>query len=515
MIYARRSQVQQDASVETQVEEATRFIATKGWKLVDTYRDDDKNTGRREFVKRRAFNQLISDATEGKFDIVVVRDKTRLGGDTARTILAVEGLKDEGVSVWYYISDTLVRLDNWIEKVAFAIQSAASEGERDGISSRVFEALMVKARSGYNAGGSCFGYDNAPIFEGSVKKRTEYKINKRQAEIVRRIFRRYADGDGLRSIAKGLNAEGIPAPQAGRRGTGSWSLSVIRPMLLRERYVGRVVYGRTKKTYKKGTKVRLLRGDADVVRADVPHLQIVPTDLWEAVQARFKTNERKPWRLTPGRKPRYLLSRLARCSACGGPIHGKASKRGTMRSDVYLCGYYQDRAACKNSLRRPVADIDARCIGWIQDQLLCEKVVLEILAEVRRRVAEHSKDSGAEVAPVEQRATALRREISNLVEAIALTNGSVGELAAKLAERQGLLTIIESRISVLKAAPEVFSVEVDRLEVGVRSRLARLNDFLKRDTEEARKVIESCSTGRCNSPPSRPEQGGGTRLRGR
>ncbi|HEY2510105.1 MAG TPA: recombinase family protein [Polyangiaceae bacterium] len=515
VIYARRSQQHQDASVETQVEEARRFVLKKGWTLVAEYRDDDKNTGRKEFQKRKEFLRLLADANENKFDVVVVRDNTRLGGDTSRTMRAIEDLKDEGVAVWYYITGTEVRLETWIDKATFAIQNAASEGERDGISSRTFEALMVRARAGFNAGGACYGYDNVPILEGSVKKRTEYKLNESQAAVVREVFQMYAEGEGLRAIAKALNGRGVPSPWAGKRGTGSWSLGVIRPMLLRERYRGVIVYGRMKKTYKRGTKVRIRRPDDELVRVEAPHLRIVPEDLWNTVQERFQDNARKPWKLTRGRKPRYMLSRLGRCAECGGPIHAKNGKQGQTPIKVYLCGYYQDRAACKNSLRRPVDDIDAKCVGWIKERLLQEDVILAVLAEVRRRVVEQSKETGPEIDQLEAQATALRREVSNLAEAIALTKGSVTALSEKLSERQDRLVTIEARLKLLNAAPDVLSLEVRRLEAGVRKRIAELREFLDRDVDEARKVIEAVLDGPLTFTPTKTPEGRRYEVTGR
>ena len=41
VVYARRSQVHQDASVDTQVDQARRFIEQKGWTLLRVYRDDE------------------------------------------------------------------------------------------------------------------------------------------------------------------------------------------------------------------------------------------------------------------------------------------------------------------------------------------------------------------------------------------------------------------------------------------------------------------------------------------
>lgn len=43
----------------------------------------------------------------------------------------------------------------------------------------------------------------------------------------------------------------------------------------------------------------------------------------------------------------------------------------------------------------------------------------------------------------------------------------------------------------MKAAPEVLSLEVRRLEAGVRKRIEDLHELLDRDVEDARKVIES------------------------
>jgi site-specific DNA recombinase len=515
VIYARRSQKHQDASVATQVEEARRFIETKGWELAESYSDDAENTGRKEFKKRKEFLRLLSDADEGKFDMVVVRDATRLGGDTARTMLAIETLKEAGARVWYYISNSEVKLDNWIDKASFAIQSAASEGERDGISSRTFEALMVRARAGYNAGGSCYGYRNKWIVEGNVKKRTEYEIDEPQAQVVRDIFQMYSEGEGLRGICKALNQRGVPSPQAGKRGTGSWSPTVVRPILRRERYHGVLVYGVTKKTYRGGTKVRVKRSANEIIRVQRPELKIVPDDLWERVAERFRRNSHKPWRVAAGRKPKHLLSSLARCSKCGGPIHARKGKVGQLATKVYMCGYFHDRAACTNSLRRPVVEADAACIAWIKNNVLREEVVLEILKEVRQRISNQCDESDGQVEALETQVAKLRKEIANLAEAVALTGGSVEALAQKLSERQERISDMEARLKMLRVAPDVLKLEVRRLEGEVRHRIDHFRELLDRDPEEARKVVEALLDGPATFTPIETPDGRRYKVAGR
>ena len=110
-----------------------------------------------------------------------------------------------------------------------------------------------------------------------------------------------------------------------------------------------------------------------------------------------------------------------------------------------------------------------------------------------------------------QAAATHRREVSNLAEAIALTKGSVTALSEKLSERQDRLVTKEARLKLLSAAPDVLSLEVRRLEAGVRKRVAQLREFLERNTEEARKVIESLLDGPMKFTRSRPRKGAGTR----
>jgi hypothetical protein len=63
----------------------------------------------------------------------------------------------------------------------------------------------------------------------------ERKINDHHAGLVRRIFQMYADGLGLKRIAKTLHAERVSPPRRAARG---WAPTAIREMLYREMYRG-------------------------------------------------------------------------------------------------------------------------------------------------------------------------------------------------------------------------------------------------------------------------------------
>ena len=81
---------------------------------------------------------------------------------------------------------------------------------------------------GHVTGGRVFGYDNERK-DGHVER----KVNGAEAEVVREIFQRYADGEGFKHIAHALNARRLPAPPSAassRRGLGPRRLQSGRPM---------------------------------------------------------------------------------------------------------------------------------------------------------------------------------------------------------------------------------------------------------------------------------------------
>jgi DNA invertase Pin-like site-specific DNA recombinase len=92
-IYARRSTDEhQAASLDTQIEEAIRFAAARGWEHVVTFTEDA--VSRAEFKKRPALIAMLNAASRRDFDAVVMRDETRIGGDLYRTGMIMQDLND-------------------------------------------------------------------------------------------------------------------------------------------------------------------------------------------------------------------------------------------------------------------------------------------------------------------------------------------------------------------------------------------------------------------------------------
>ena len=79
VIYARySSDLQRDASIEDQIEVCSSFIASKNWSIGKTY-SDRASSGSSKF--RPQYQQLLTDARNNQFDIVVAEAFDRLSRD--------------------------------------------------------------------------------------------------------------------------------------------------------------------------------------------------------------------------------------------------------------------------------------------------------------------------------------------------------------------------------------------------------------------------------------------------
>jgi site-specific DNA recombinase len=206
---------------------------------------DDGRAGD-DFLTRKGLRELLADAKRG--DIIVCRDQSRLGRDAIEVTLVIRDLvRDRACRLYYYAIRQGVLFANAIDQATTFIQGTGHQMELESIRSRTREALRSRVRAGRIAGGACYGYTLERKTDTSGRRYTIAVVNEAEAVIVRRTFDEYLDGRGLRAVAHQLNLEGVRAPSAGRRGSGSWAPSAIRTILLNARYRGVYIRGRIKK----------------------------------------------------------------------------------------------------------------------------------------------------------------------------------------------------------------------------------------------------------------------------
>ena len=78
---------------------------------------------------------------------------------------------------------------------------------------KTHRGMQGRALQGLATGGRCFSYRSIRSADGS----TRLEVNEAEAEIVRRIFRLYAEGHSLKRIAHEFNQEGVVSPRSPRK----------------------------------------------------------------------------------------------------------------------------------------------------------------------------------------------------------------------------------------------------------------------------------------------------------
>jgi transposase len=222
------------------------------------------------------------------------------------------------------------------------------------------------------------------------------RINEEQAAVVRRIFELCVGGMGFTRIAKALNRDGVTPPRGDGRG---WAPTAVREMLYRPLYRGQIVWNKSQKIDRGGTRKQRRRPPEEWIQLDAPELRIVTEELWEAAHTRLDqareafARARGSGQLL-GRPSRldlespYLLTGMARCARCGGAMIAMTRSHGKKRGHFYGCAHNHKRGAaiCPNDvqIRQEVLDLallDA--ISRALDERIVEAVIDEALKRLR------------------------------------------------------------------------------------------------------------------------------------
>src|SRR2546428_2006106 len=240
--YSRKSTPEEDKyqgekSVERQAAEGRAAGEGQGWTHVASYRDD-AISGALGVEHRSGLHALLEAAerTPRPFDVVVMAADDRLMRNQWELASVLARLYKARVKLFYYQERRFANLEDAVGRFMEQVRGFGSEFYRESVTRHMVDALKRKARAGHVHGGRTFGYDNVRR-DGHV----ELVINPGEASVVVRIFTLYSEGAGLRTIAKELNAERLPAPRPSKGGPAGWSSVTVRDIIKRRLFIGELI----------------------------------------------------------------------------------------------------------------------------------------------------------------------------------------------------------------------------------------------------------------------------------
>ncbi|WP_209882469.1 recombinase family protein [Azospirillum soli] len=409
VIYARYSSDQQrEASIADQIEVCRRYAERQGWAVVEHYTDAALSGASRH---RPAFQKLLRDAGQRRFEVVLCEAIDRLGRRLADTADLQDRLAFHGVRLF------TPQLGE-ITTIHVAVMGMMAQVALKDLAEKTRRGQLGRALAGRMPGGKAYGYD---VLEGDAGGRGKRRINPTEAEVVRRIFRLFADGASPRAIAKRLNADGVPGPD-GR----CWQDTTIRGQVERGTgilnnalYVGRLEWNRCSYVKDPETGKRVARPNPpeawEVV--DVPELRIVDATLWDHAKARQESISFTMGRddqgnaLNRAHRRKFLLSGLLTCGCCGAGYT-------IMAKDRYGCAGHRSKGTCGNDRTISRMNIERRVLSGLKERLLAPELIQDFIDGFRAEWEAAQTNREASRRHRERELASVERKIAGILKAI-------------------------------------------------------------------------------------------------
>lgn len=287
-------------SLETQKNFFTEFTEKNGHNLVKLYADE--GISGTKVKNRKEFQQLMRDAKQGMFEMVVVKDISRFARNTVDFLQSIRTLKELDIETVFLTSNQKVLGSSEFVLTIFA---ALAQEESANTSKRVKFGKMVNAQKG-RVPNIVYGYDKIP---GDYFNMT---VNKSEADTVRMIFSMYlCEGYGGSKIASVLNERNIRTKRGNK-----WSQNAVCRILTNPIYTGKIVNGKEEvKDFLTGE--RISRDQSDWIVIERPELRMISDEDFEAAANLLKSRH-DAFHMTHERQSnRYLYSTVIRCAECG------------------------------------------------------------------------------------------------------------------------------------------------------------------------------------------------------
>lgn len=280
------------------------------WELYDIYVDDGISGTNTK--KRAAFNHMIDDAVNGKFDLIITKEISRFARNIVDSITYTRELKQHGVGV-LFLNDGIYTLDSDGE-LRLALLSTIAQEESRKTSERVKWGQRRQMEKGVVFGKDMLGYD---VRGGKLI------LNEESAETVRKIFHKFLDeGKGVHRIAKELREEGVKTATRMK----DWSYTNILRILRNEKYCGDLVQQKTYTPDYLTHQKKRNYGEVETVTIRDHHEPIISRERFEAAQCELQ--RRRPSDSTvKAYANRYALSGKIVCGECGSGFVRRQKKR--------------------------------------------------------------------------------------------------------------------------------------------------------------------------------------------
>ncbi len=439
-IYVRVSSEEQvqGYSLSAQERAAEAYCQSHGWEIVKTYRDEGRSARTDNLTKRPAFEEMLDDAEQGQFDILIVHKLDRFARNLRMTLEMLDRL--ETARVGFVSISEQMDFTSPIGKVILATLAAFAQYYSDNLSTETKKGKAERKAQGLYNGMLPFG----------IKKNSS-GIPVPDPETYAGLllaFQLAAAGKSDREVAQALNAAGYRT--TGNRGRNPFTKDTVCRLLQNRFFLG-----------------ELPDGSGDWIMG--AHEPVLDDALFDRAQEARRENRTAPGpRSVPSTRRTHSLSGLGVCGYCGGRLHIQTDRHG--RARIYCYRGSQGPACPQRSVK--IDGIEAQVRQYLATFHLPDETVTEIIDLYDRASdqRDHSEDRRREIANRLERIRELYKWGDLTREAYAAERDQLGTDLSTLTGTTDRANIMAQAAAFLRDLPAAW----DAATPNERNALARL-----------------------------------------
>lgn len=282
---------------------------------------------------RPDFKRMLTDIDEGKINLVITKDLSRLGRDYIETGMYVEKIFPSKNIRYIAVNDNVDTFDKRNSNNDITpFKAVINDMYAKDTSNKVRSTILTKAING-----ECIKAFLPYGYKKDTSNKNKILVDENVAQNVQMIFDLYKSGYSKTEIAKKLNELGIETPlkykqvntnyyNPNSNATYRWNSTVINNILRNQIYTGDLVQMQyTKVNYKIKKIIKVAKDEQVVIQNN--HEAIIDRNTFNTIQEMLdkKTNE---WNYSNRKK--HVLTGLVFCK-CGSRVtynknHGKVSR---------------------------------------------------------------------------------------------------------------------------------------------------------------------------------------------
>ena len=450
-------QQRESNSISNQKAMLEEFAARQGFTNIVHFTDDGISG---TCFDRPGFLAMMKEVEAGNVEYLCIKDMSRMGRDYLKVGQIMEILRQRGVR--------LIAINDGVDSARgdddfTPFRNIMNEYYARDTSRKIRSTFQSKGKSGKHLTGTViYGY----LWN---EARDQWLVDPEAADVVKRIFAMTIEGYGPYQIASKLKEEKILIPSAylAQHGEGvnknktfkdvyGWGSSTICNILEKREYLGHTINFKTRKHFK-DKKSHYVPEDEWTIFENT-HEAIIDQQTFDLVQ-KIRGNVR---RYPDGWGEAAPLTGLLYCADCGGKMYVHRTNNGK-RISQYTCSQYS---------KVPVGKL------CTTQHRINEDVVLSLVSEMLKAIAEYAKHDRAEFVRVVQEAQSSQQtaEVKKQRTRLATAKQRVSELEVllcKIYEDNILGKLSDSRYATLDAQYEKeqseLTAEISVLEKAVKS----------------------------------------------